>query len=104
MFFDTILVLENLAAVIALAAVKWLSTRYHWMTGSEQWPTIGQVQLLAFVCSFSALTIGVAALPMLRTLKRRGYGELGSRKAWAYVSVTVSAVLAFISLLPTRGG
>jgi len=103
-FFDAILVLENLAAMIALVAIKWLSTRYHWMTGPEQWATIGQVQLLALVCSFSALIIGVAVLPTLRALKRHGYDDLGSRQVWAYVSVTVSVVLAFMSLLPTRGG
>lgn len=102
--FDAILVLENLATVFALVAVGWLSNRSHWMTGPEQWLTIGQVQLLALVCSFSALIIGVAALPTLRTLKRRGYGDVGSRQVWAYASVTVSAVLAFMSLLPTRGG
>jgi uncharacterized membrane protein YidH (DUF202 family) len=103
-FFDTILVLGNLAAVVALVAIKWLSTRYHWMTGPEQWATIGRVQLLALICSFSALIIGVAALPALRALKRHGYEDLGSRQIWAYASVTVSVVLAFMSLLPTRGG
>jgi hypothetical protein len=103
-FCDAILVLENLCAVTALVAMKWLSTRYHQMTGPEQWATIGQVQLLALVCSFSALIIGVATLPALRTLKRRGYVDLGSRQVWAYASVTASAVLAFMSLLPTRGG
>jgi hypothetical protein len=103
-FFDSILVLENLAALIALVAIKWLSTRYHWMTGPDQWATIGQVQLLALVCSVSALIIGLAALPTLRALKRRGYDDLGSRKIWAYASVAASAVLVFMSILPTRGG
>jgi hypothetical protein len=103
-FVDSILVLENLAAMVALLAIKWLSTRYHWMTGPEQWATIGQVQLLALVSSLSALIIGVAALPTLRALKRRVYDDLGGRRIWAYASVTASAVLVFMSLLPTRGG
>jgi hypothetical protein len=102
--FDTTLTLGNLAALAALVAIKWLSTRYHWMTGPEQWARIGQVQVLALACSFSALIIGVAALPALGALKKRGYDGLGGRRIWAYASVTVSAVLAFMSLLPTRGG
>jgi hypothetical protein len=102
--FDALLVLENLAAVIAMVAIKWLGTRYHWMTGPEQLARIGQAQLLALVCSFSALVVGVAALPTLRALKGRGHDGLSSRRIWAYASVTISAVLAFMSLLPTRVG
>ena len=103
-FFDAMLVLGNLGAMIALLAIQWLSTRYHRMTGPEQWATIGQIRLLALACSVSALIIGVAALATLRALKRRGYDGLGSRRIWAYASVAVSAVLALMSLLPTRGG
>ena len=104
LLFNTIMALENSAAIIALFAIRWLGSRYHWMTGPQQLATIGQVQILAFVCSFLALIMGLVSLPSLRSLQRHGCANLGAKKIWAYASLGTSAVLAFLSLLPTRHG
>ena len=104
MVFDSIVALENLAAIVAAVEVKWLSTRYHWMTGPKQLDTIGHAQIVAFLCSFLALILGVCSLPAFRGLQRHGCENLGTRKIWLYTSFGVSAILAFLSLLPTRVG
>jgi len=103
-FFDAIVVFENICEIVAAFAVSWLGSRNHWMTGPQQLATIGEVQITALICSFLALIMGLLSLIALRALKGRGYEDLGVRRIWACVSLVASAILAFLSLLPTRVG
>jgi hypothetical protein len=103
-FFDSVVGLENLAAIAAAVAINWLSSRWHFMTGPQELTTIGRVQVTALVCSIFALIMGFFSFSAFRSLKRRGYADLGTRKVWLYVSVMVSAILVFLSILPTKVG
>ena len=102
--FDTVVGLENVAAVAAAIAVNWLSSRWHFMTGPQEVATIFRVQMTAQVCSVLALLLGFFSFSAFRSLKRRGYADLGTRKVWLCVSVMVSAILLFFSILPTMVG
>jgi hypothetical protein len=103
-FLNTIVALENAGAIAAALAIAWLSSRYHWMTGPQQLVTINEVQVMALICSFSALGMGLLSFIALRAFKSGGYEGLGARGIWATLSLVVSAILAFLSLLPTRVG
>jgi amino acid transporter len=99
--FDTVLVLENVAAVATLRAVIWLQSQAYHRSDHE---AINWFMNLATLCSFVALILGCFSLIILRALKKRGTEDFSGRKTWAYVSLLVSVVLMLLSFLPVVSG
>jgi hypothetical protein len=100
--FDTMVCVENVAAVIAAHYAVWLQGLSHERSPGPE--ALLSAMSASFFCSLSALVLGVASLIAFRVLKNRLAIDLGFRKTWAVFSLCASAAIFLISLMPVEVG